>query len=72
MEPVFFLLPMAMNTHWRERKGAGRRDEDKDAEMGGKMSQADIGEGIVLRALAEGLASSCIWKRCLGIDLMIP
>lgn len=31
----------------------------------------NLGEGMVLRALVEGLMSSCVWKKCFGLYLLV-
>ena len=31
----------------------------------------NVREGMVLRVLVEGLMSSCVWKKCLGLYLLM-
>lgn len=71
MKSCFLLLPKAINTHWREGEGASGREEDKGAENGRKIFQTNIGKGMVLRALVEGLTSSWIWRRYFRLYLLM-
>lgn len=55
MKHFLFLLFKVMNTYWKEGKGAGAGQGDKDAEKGGKIFQRNTWEGMLRGAVVEGV-----------------